>query len=136
MTNNHVRKRMLTIITISVICVFCFGYLKSTESEANEILAYDSIGNVIEAAANDLALINQEINGISAYGENDLFLTVNGIPLTKQELQLRKNLDGVSTNPRSEQELIEILIKEKVKFSLDREKGILPTEMRSNLICS
>ena len=54
MTNNHVRKRMLTIITISVICVFCFGYLKSTESEANEILAYDSIGNVIEAAANDL----------------------------------------------------------------------------------
>ena len=108
MTNNHVRKRMLTIITISVICVFCFGYLKSTESEANEILAYDSIGNVIEAAANDLALINQEINGISAYGENDLFLTVNGIPLTKQELQLLEGKKAEALDARIMDALLEL----------------------------
>lgn len=96
-------------------------------SAPTEPLAYSAIGEVISTFAASLADINQIMLGQAQPSEKDILLTVNGTPLTNQEYLFRQSLEPFSPNPRSDQELQEVLIREKAKLALAAEKNILPT---------
>ena len=125
------------IILLTLLCMAMAGCSTATGNEtqtsitienASEALPLEDMGKIIAKSLDDLRLINEEIFTLAQNREGDIVAWVNGIPLRESELQLRKGLDMLSPEKRTEKELMERLIREKTQLSILKQNNISLSE--------
>ncbi len=91
-------------------------------------LDYRLWGDSIAASLEELQIANASLLDSAFVNEADILLTVDGVPLTGQEWNYRKEMTATFPQQRTEQDTLQVLIREKVKQAKATEYGLLPTE--------
>ena len=127
-------KKKLAVIICGVLCAILLAVLlKPAEEEVpvQDAVATpevcDGIGAAIAAHLDMLDAVNCSMMSDAEFTEEELLLTVDGVPLPKSELELRKQLISYFPKEKTEKELLNRLIQEKVCIAIAKEQNIMPT---------
>ena len=129
-TTTHMKGKIIICVIICAAIVSIV--LQPIRLRASEQIDYNEIGTVIDSSLSDLTIINNSLTGVVAVEDEQIILFVNKIPVTNAEMQFRLSLDKVSPQPRTQQEILDVLIKEKVLLSVAKEYNVLPLEEEIN----
>lgn len=131
-------KKKLAIILCCVVCVILLVVvLKPAEEEDSaqsqgtvtiENFDFAGEGAVIAAHLDMFDAVNRSMMGEVEFAKEDLLLTVDGVPLLKEELESRKQRLEFYPQKKTEKELLDRLIQEKVEIAIAKKYDIMPTE--------
>ena len=138
-------KGLWPVLCLLLVCLLLTGMVsvpkesqtivKSVELRGDEEFQYEVTeldyrlwGDIIAASLEELQVANASLLDSASVNESDILLTVDGVPLTRQEWNYRKEMPVTFPQRRTEQETLQVLIREKVKQAKAIEYGLLPTE--------
>ncbi len=138
-------KGLWPILCLLLVCLLLTGMVsvpkesqtivKSVELRGDEEFQYEVTeldyrlwGDIIAASLEELQVANASLLDSASVNESDILLTVDGVPLTGQEWNYRKEMTATFPQRRTEQKTLQVLIREKVKQAKAIEYGLLPTE--------
>ena len=126
------KRYCLKIIGILLCCCLSLGlYLNITEAKnatAGEQVDCTKIGNTIAVSLDSINVANAGLIGIRSFADEDIIMTVNGVPITSQEYEFRNMLNKAYPNSKNEEAILQSLIKEKAELSLALEQNLIPSE--------
>lgn len=131
-------KKKLTVIICGVLCVILLAVLLKPAEEEDSLQWQDAVtienfdfageGAVIAAHLGMFDAVNGSMIGEAAFTEEDLLLTVDGVPLLKEELESRKQRSAFYPQKKTEKEMLDRLIQEKVEIAVAKKYNVMPTE--------